>query len=85
MQINFLKKLTENEHSIETMIDDLKNLQEQCPIINKFSNIKILGKKDLDIFNNVDSSNFLINASNSLNIVNFLWDYFNENVENFVS
>lgn len=87
IQINLLKKLIENEHSTESILEDLKNLQEQCPIINKFSNIKLLHKKDFDLFNNEDSSKFLflVNASNNINMVNFLWDYFSENVENFVS
>ena len=87
IQINLLKKLEENENSIETILKELEDLQDQCPIINKFTDSKILDKKDFNIFDNEDTSKYIliVNAENTINIVNFLWDYFSENVESFVT
>ena len=87
VQINILKKLEENENSIETILKELEELQTQCPIINEFSDTKFLDKKDFNIFDNEDPSNYIlvVNAANTINIVNFLWDYFSENVDNFVT
>lgn len=86
LQINFLKKLEKNENST-ILLEDLKNLQDQCPIINKFSDVKILCEEDFDIFQNEDSSKFgfVVNAANTINLVNFLWDCFSQKVESFVT
>ena len=87
LQINLLKKLEEKENSTESLLEELKNLKEQCPIINKFSDSKILYEDDFDIFDCEDFSKFtlVLNASNTINIVNFLWGYFSGDIESLVT
>ena len=67
-----------NNYTIQSFISELKLFREKCPIIKEFCENKLLCKKDLDIFEKENSADFLpaMNATNMINIVNFLWDIF---------
>ena len=75
------KRITDilNQKSINEsqLIITLKNMLEDCPIINKFENVKeLIFIHDFDILDNHDNNKFLFidNLYNIISIINLLWE-----------
>lgn len=84
-QEHIIQKINENSYSNDSLIEDLKYLIQNYPKVKKFTDQKFLSKKDLDIFNEGKKSelSLLLNATNIINVVNFLWNYSSKDISSF--
>ena len=87
LQIAIIEKLKDEKYKQEELINDLIELIEKCPIINKFTDMRLFKKEDFDIFIETKDEKFLfiLNLHNMMNIVNLLWFYSKKNSENFLN
>ena len=86
-QINILRKIDAREYSAKSLIEELKYLRENCPYIEKFTDEILITKDELLIFEKDEPSDFsqIVNAQNVINIINFLYDIFSDNIDAFIS
>ena len=86
LQITIIKKLADEKYESDELINDLVELLENCPIINKFTDKKFFKKEDFDIFieQNEEKFLFILNIFNVINILNLLWFYTKQNSEIFI-
>ena len=86
-QINILRKFEAKEYSAKSLIEELKYLRENCPFVEKFTDEILITKNELQIFEKDEPSDFaqIVNAQNVINIINFLYDIFSEDIEAFIS
>ena len=86
LQIAIIEKLKDDNYKQEEFINDLIELIEKCPIINKFTDMRLFKKEDFDIFIEAKDEKFLfiLNLHNMMNIVNLLWFFSKKNSENFL-
>ena len=87
LQIAIIEKLKDEKYKQEELINDLIELIEKCPIINKFTDMRLFKKEDFDIFIETNDEKFLfiLNLHNMMNIVNLLWFYSKKNSEHFLN
>ena len=87
LQIAIIEKLKDEKYKQEELINDLIELIEKCPIINKFTDMRLFKKEDFDIFIETKDEKFLfiLNLHNMMNIVNLLWFYSKKNSEHFLN
>lgn len=86
-QINILKKFEAKEYSAKSLIEELKYLRENCPFVEKFTDEILITKNELQIFEKDEPTDYaqIVNAQNVINIINFLYDIFSENINSFIS
>ena len=86
-QINILRKIDAREYSAKSLIEELKYLRENCPYIEKFTDEILITKDELQIFEKDEPSDFaqIVNAQNVINIINFLYDIFSDDIDAFIS
>ena len=86
LQITIIKKLANEKYESDELINDLVELLENCPIINKFTDKKFFKKEDFDIFieQNEEKFLFILNIFNVINILNLLWFYTKQNSKIFI-
>ena len=80
-------KLLHKEYNSEDLIKDINILIDQSPIISKFDDTYLLKPDFFEIFDCTDTDKFLytINLLNYINIINGVWHYSNEKVDEFVN
>ena len=81
------QKLLRKEYNSKELIKDINILVDQSAIISKFDDKYIVKPDFFEIFDSTDEDKFLfiINLLNYINIINGVWYYSNEKMDEFVN